>query len=66
MEYLLDAFTEGFLSSVLQRINLMTKSFKLAVLYVIILLREEAQRDSIHKLDCVIRCDLRHSMMFFF
>lgn len=47
MEYLLDAFTEGFLSSVLQLINLMTKSFKLAVLYVIILLREEAKRDRV-------------------
>lgn len=37
IEYLLDAFSEGFLSSVLQLINLMTEHFTLAVLYVSLL-----------------------------
>ena len=38
IEYLLDDLSEGFLSSISQLINLMTEYFKLAVLYVSLLL----------------------------
>ena len=48
MEYLLDAFIEGFLSSVSRRINLGTESLTSVALYLR-LLWEEAKRDCVRK-----------------
>lgn len=65
MEYLLDAFTAGFLSSSLRLIRLVTEGFKSGALYLFILLWQEAKRDRVHKLNCVLRCDPRHPTVFF-
>lgn len=63
IEYLLDAFPEGFLSSVLQLINLMTEHFTLAVLDVSLLWEEAQMWWSVHELSWVIRCDLRRPLL---